>query len=342
MRIGKVLIKLFVLSLVIGLTGCFSNRDYSVDYQVPNFFHYSITGTTNGLGDKPVIFRNNVKNSAENNVENKIRGAITDTSFYNVSSMKVKIYDYDTSKVGGHIATLYPTFSDNKLICTTNESHEAKLKLSKQVLIQVEATRGGKTIVILEKVVYNGPTHSGQRIVEIDFFTFTESLIYKAWSKLYPTMDYADFVHNLKLSNTYMDLAVEGVKTAIGEWNNFDYIQLEYDLAEPSHIAKYMKAEKCHNLYCEKIPQLAAGGIFAGIRARDIKVSVINLAGEFVASSRLEPDGSFSFSLPEKNGYYSIEISSEYTEHKLVTGVIGKETLFNANYLLNEKEFFVR
>jgi hypothetical protein len=316
--------------LTMALTGCFSNREYAVDYQVPNFFHYTITASTKGLGEKMVVFTNN------------IRGAITDTSFYSVSTIKVKLYNYDTNAQGELIATLYPTLSGDKLVCASNEAHETKLKLAKQVLVKVEAVRRGQTAIILEKMVYNGLARSGRKDVEIDFFTFTKSLIYKAWIRNNPTMDYADFDYSMETSNPYIDLAVAGVKEAIGEWNNLEYLDLDYKLAEPNYIADRIKTEKCYNLYCHRIPGLDKDGIFAGIRAQDIIVTVRALDGEELKSVVLDPDGSFNFSLPAKNPQYSIRVTSDYTDHWLGTDIIGIKTPFTGDYQLQEKDFVVR
>lgn len=318
------------LLLIVSIAGCFSNREYAVDYQIPNFFHYAITASTDGLGEKMVIFTNS------------IRGAITDTSFYSASTIKVKLYNYDTNAQGELIATLYPTLSGDKLVCASNEAHETKLKLAKQVLVKFEAVRRGQTAIILEKMVYNGLVHSGKKEINVDFFTFTKSLIYKAWARNNPTMDYADFDYSMQVSDPYIDLAVAGVKEAIGEWNNLEYLDLDYKLAEPNYIADRIRAEKCYNLYCQRIPGLSKDGIFAGIRAQDITVTVRALDGEVLKRVVLDPDGSFNFSLPSKNPQYSIRVTSDYTDHWLATDIIGIKTPFTGDYLLQEKDFVVR
>lgn len=327
----------FVLIIMAALlsSGCFSEHEYVADYQIPDTFIYSITGTTNGIGDRSITFTNSIRND--------LRGVITDSGIYSASTMRVKIYNYDTNTVGLPVANIVPLMTEGKIVCNTTESEEAALKSCKQALIQVEATRGNNTIVILEGVVYNGYSRAGTVHVNLDFFTYTKSLIYRAWQRLHPASDYADFIYNLVKSDTYIDLAVVGVKEAIADWNNFDYLNLDYDLAIPSNIAVNMSSEKCYNLYCLKIPGLEEGGTFSGIRCEDIYVQAIGLDGKVIQEKTLAPDGSFTFSLPSKNTvFYGIKVISGLTEKWLATDLIGSSKILNADLQLFAEDFLVR
>lgn len=312
-------------------SGCFSEHEYVADYQIPDTFIYSITGTTNGIGDRNITFTNN------------LRKAVTDSGIYSASAMRVKIYNYDTDTVGAPIANIIPSMTEGKIVCNTTEAEEAALKACKQVLIQVEATRGNNTIVVLEGVVYNGFSRAGTVQVNLDFFTYTKSLIYKAWHNLHPTSDYADFIYNLVKSDTYIDLAVIGVKEAIADWNNFDYLNLDYDLAIPSNIAVNMSSEKCYNLYCLKVPGLEEGGIFSGVRCEDIYVQVIGLDGKVIQEKVLSPDGSFTFSLPGKNTvFYDVKVLSGLSESWLATNLVKSGKILNTDLQLFADNFVVR
>lgn len=329
----KTIICVFALFSLFAV-GCFSSRDYSVVYQEPNTFIYAIKGVSDGIGDNPVTFTRNLRATVD-----------PDSHIYSVSTMAIKAYDFDNSpsvaNLGKPLFILSPSLVDGNIICNTTVAEEEQLKAHKQILLQVEATRGNRTIAILEGVVYNGFDRAGIKEVKLDYFTYAKAIIYRAWYNQHAEngFDYADFEYNLKKDNVYIDLAVQGVKKAVSEWNNFDYFTDDYLIANPTSVSSLIGTRNCCNIYCDKIPQLEYGGIFAGIEPKEISVCVYSADGNLVASSPLGANGAFSFALPS-NAAYTVKIFSSQTNRWLAA--LGVNEMINADKALLESDFTVR
>ncbi len=334
MKYCKKLSFAFFLGALSLMTGCFSSRDYATNYQVSNTFRYAIKGVSDGVGDDPITFTRNLRATLN-----------PDSHIYSVSTMQVKAYKYDDSPavadLGQPMFTLSPSLVEGKLVCNTTIAEEELLKSCKQVLIQIEATRENRTIAILEGVVYNGFNRAGVKDVQLDYYTYAKSIIYRAWYAQHPGagFDYADFEYNLNKDNVYIDLAIQGVKKAVSEWNNFDYFTDDYLIANPTSISTLIGARNCCNVYCEKIPQLEYDGIFSGIEPKEITVCAYSADGAIVASQQLGANGAFSFTLPAE-AIYTIKIFSSKTDRWLAA--LGISEPITADKVLLESDFTVR
>ncbi|NLV93671.1 MAG: hypothetical protein GX031_03835, partial [Candidatus Riflebacteria bacterium] len=176
-------------------TGCFDSKNGIFSTRALGFFGLALVVAASGGSGAAVAFAANV------------RGAPSSTSTLNLAGIdvKVKIYDYTGNSKGTEppLVEAVPEFDDSAsdpashtFVLKTTAEHETKLTGKKQLLIEVEATKDGRTEVIMS-AVYHTNKFVDLRDVTVDFASTALKYGYEEWFKTNSDKDFAQFAGNV-------------------------------------------------------------------------------------------------------------------------------------------------
>ncbi|MDD3376208.1 MAG: hypothetical protein PHF08_02020 [Candidatus Riflebacteria bacterium] len=243
-------------------TGCFDSKNGIFSTRALGFFGLALVVAASGGSGAAVAFAANVRGGATS----------TPTLYLADNKVKVKIYDY-TGKTEGTepLVEAVPTFdlASQTFVLKTTAEDEANLTGKKQLLIEVEATHGTKTEVIMS-AIHHTNKFVDLHNVTVDFASTALKVGYEKWleTETNKGKDFAQFEGNVTVA------AKSALATEI-ETNTTTWVSSTDENAEllfPANVdalANSAGTETFCRVYCDAIPGTEKGGDFEFVDVRE-------------------------------------------------------------------------
>jgi hypothetical protein len=309
-------------------TGCFDSKNGIFSTRALGFFGLALVVAATGGSGAPVAFAANVRGVASSSVA-------TSTLSLDANKVKVKIYDYTGNSKGTEpLVEAVPEFDDSAsdpashtFVLKTTAEDETKLTGKKQLLIEVEATKDGRTEVIMS-AIHHTNKFVDLHNVRVDFASTALKYGYEEWVKLGKGTEFAQFKVNVDTlpTKTISDLAKD-IETNTKNWLDASGPQ---PLATPTAlgaIASAGNAPFCR-VYCDAIPGTEKDGDFEFVDVRkyfEIRATDVNATDE--SSKTYGPfeiysDATFDFYL-EAGKTYTFSVAPKAGEE--IEDIFGKK-----------------
>ena len=294
-------------------TGCFDSKNGIFSTRALGFFGLALVVAASGGSAATVAFAANVRGG----------GAIPTLSLAD-NDVKVKIYDYTGNTKGTPLVEATPTFKSGTFVLNTTAEDETKLTGKKQLLIEVEATKDGRTEVIMS-AVYHTNKFVDLRDVTVDFASTALRVGYEKWLELGTNSDkdFAQFEGNV-VPGDKINLADDiGLNT--NAWLNASGSQI---LATPTAALVDTMADSAGTatfcrVYCDAIPGTEKGGDFEFVDVREyFEIKATDEKSNTYGPFEIYSDATFDFYL-EAGKTYTFSVAPKAGEE--IEDIFGKK-----------------
>jgi hypothetical protein len=307
-------------------TGCFDSKNGIFSTRALGFFGLALVVAATGGSGAPVAFAANVRGVASSSVA-------TSTLSLDANKVKVKIYDYTGNSKGTEpLVEDVPTFdpASGTFVLNTTAEDETKLTGKKQLLIEVEAIKDGRTEVIMS-AVYHTNKFVDLRDVTVDFVSTALRVGYEKWIEKNPGKDFAQFAGNAgKVVTGDIPSLADDIRKNTNAWLNASgsailatpTAELVDKMADSAGTATFCR------VYCDAIPGTEKDGDFEFVDVRkyfEIRATDVNATDESsntYESFEIYSDATFDFYL-EAGKTYTFSVAPKAGEE--VEDIFGEE-----------------